>query len=61
VKLRLELLKPVRSPEVVETARAEYDKVVKPARAEYDKVMRALHAAECPACPWNAAEVPFLE
>ena len=49
---------------VTQPAWAEYEKIEQAALAEYEKVrqaawaaLEALHAKECPGCPWNGSAI----
>ena len=70
IALRLRLLKVITGPEIeeydrlVQPARAEYNRIVQPARAEYDRIeqparkkIEALHAQQCPNCPWDGKTI----
>ena len=66
IALRLRLLKVITGPEIAECdritqlARAEYSRLAQLAWAEYSRIMQlawkkieALHAQQCPNCPWD--------
>src|SRR4030067_1149915 len=62
VETRLRLLKPVQGalPQKLVKAKAAYDKAKAAYNKAYDECLpqiEALHALECPDCPWNGTTI----